>query len=413
MICVRVLIAPDCFTGTLSAPQAAAAVADGWRRQAPGDELELLPLSDGGPGFVDVLHAALGGELLQVTVPGPLGDPAPAVILLTSAEAAPSAAPEEAGDDGGDAGDGGGGVTRTAYVESAQACGSHLVPDGRRDPGRATTAGVGRLLGEARAAGATRIVVGLGGSGTNDAGAGALLAAADAAGVDLPARLRDLLGHGGAGLHGATASDLAPLNDVRAAWADTTIVVATDVDAPLLGPHGASLGFGPQKGASPDQAKDLESALMGFAGSAIAATGVPQRMVATPGAGAAGGLGFGLMLLGGLRSPGIDAVADAVRLRERIAATDLVITGEGKLDWQSLQGKVVAGVAALGLEAGVPVIAVAGQVEVGRRELLNLGIESAYPLARTPEQVRLALADPAGTLTDRAARVARTWTRPG
>jgi glycerate kinase len=395
MISVRVLIAPDCFTGTLSAPEAAAAVAEGWRRQAPADELELLPLSDGGPGFVDVLHAALGGELLPVTVPGPLGAPTPAVILLTP----------------GDGGDGAAGAP-TAYVESAQACGSHLVPAGRRDPGRTTTAGVGRLLAEARAAGAGTIVVGLGGSATNDAGAGALLAAAGAAGVDLPDRLRDLLGHGGDALHGATADDLAPLGQVRAAWAGTRIVVATDVDAPLLGPHGASLGFGPQKGAAPDQAKDLESALMGFAGSAIAATGVPQRLVATPGAGAAGGLGFGLMLLGGLRSAGIDAVADAVRLRERIAAADLVVTGEGRLDWQSLQGKVVSGVAALGLAAGVPVIAVAGQVEVGRRELLTIGIESAYPLARTPEQVRTALADPAGTLADRAARVARTWTRP-
>jgi glycerate kinase len=134
--------------------------------------------------------------------------------------------------------------------------------------------------------------------------------------------------------------------------------------------------------------------------------------VATPGAGAAGGLGFGLMLLGGVRSSGIDAVADAVGLTGRIAAADLVVTGEGRLDWQSLQGKVIAGVAARGLEVGVPVIALAGQVEVGRRELLNLGIESAYPLARTPEQVRLAMADPAGTLADRAARVARTWTRP-
>ena len=389
---MRVLIAPDSFTGTLSAPAAAAAVADGWRRQAPGDELELLPLSDGGPGFVDVLHAALGGDLLPVTVPGPLGDPTPAVILLTPGDA--------------DAG------ARTAYVESAHACGSHLVPADRRDPGRATTAGVGRLLGEARAAGATRIVVGLGGSGTNDAGAGALLAAAEAVGVELPPRLRDLLGRGGAGLHGAAAADRAPRTGVRAAWSDTEIVVATDVDAPLLGPHGASLGFGPQKGATPDQAKELESALMGFAGSAIAATGVPQRTVATPGAGAAGGLGFGLMLLGGLRSAGIDAVADAVGLRDRIAATDLVITGEGRLDWQSLQGKVVAGVAALGLATGVPVIALAGQVEIGRRELLNLGIESAYPLARTPDQLRRALADPAGTLTERAARVARTWTRP-
>jgi len=135
-------------------------------------------------------------------------------------------------------------------------------------------------------------------------------------------------------------------------------------------------------------------------------------MVATPGAGAAGGLGFGLMLLGGLRSSGIDAVADAVGLRERVAAADLVVTGEGTLDWQSLRGKVVSGVAALALEAGVPVVAVAGQVEVGRRELLSIGVESAYPVARTPEQVRLALLDPAGTLAERAARVARTWTRP-
>jgi glycerate kinase len=390
MIFVRVLIAPDCFTGTLSAPEAAAAISVGWSRQAPDDEIVLLPLSDGGPGFVDVLQAALGGELVPVTVPGPLGEPAPAVILLT---------PEADG-------------TRTAYLESAQACGLHLVPRERRDPSRTSTLGVGRLLAAAREAGATTIVVGLGGSATVDGGAGAVLGAAEAAGVDLPAELRDLLGGGGGGLHAATAAGLAPLADVRAAWAGVRLVVATDVDAPLLGRHGAALGFGPQKGATPDQAKVLETALLGYAGAAVEAAGVPQRMVATPGAGAAGGLGFGLMLLGGVRSSGIDAVADAVGLTGRIAAADLVVTGEGRLDWQSLQGKVIAGVAARGLEVGVPVIALAGQVEVGRRELLNLGIESAYPLARTPEQVRLAMADPAGTLADRAARVARTWTRP-
>jgi glycerate kinase len=385
---VRVLIAPDCFTGTLTAPEAAAAIADGWRRQAPHDELDLLPLSDGGPGFVDVLRTALDAESLAVTVPGPDEEPAGA---------------------------------RTAYLESAQACGLHLVPPDRRDPARTTTAGVGRLLAEARAAGATTVVVGLGGSGTNDAGAGLLLAllddlaAAGGAAVPfrrVPDRLRDLLGRGGGGLHGVTAGDLEPLVALRAAWDGVRVVVATDVDAPLLGQHGASLGFARQKGAGPDQAKDLESALLGFAGAAVTATGVPQRMVATPGAGAAGGLGFGLMLLGGLRSAGIDAVAEAVGLRERIAAADLVVTGEGTLDWQSLQGKVVAGVAGLALEAGVPVVAVAGQVEVGRRELLSIGVESAYPVARTPEQVRAALADPAGTLADRAARVARTWTRP-
>jgi glycerate kinase len=393
---VRVLISPDCFTGTLTAPEAAAAVAEGWRRQAPHDELDLLPLSDGGPGFVDVLRTALDAEPLAVTVPGPHGEPAPAVILLTS---------------------GGSEGARTAYLESAQACGLHLVPPDRRDPTRTTTAGVGRLLAEARAAGASTVVVGLGGSGTNDGGAGLLLAllddlAAAADGPPVPERLRDLLGRGGGGLHGVTAADLEPLVALRAAWDGVRVVVATDVDAPLLGQHGASLGFARQKGAAPDQAKELESALLGFAGAAVTATGVPQRMVATPGAGAAGGLGFGLMLLGGLRSSGIEAVADAVGLRERIAAADLVVTGEGSLDWQSLRGKVVSGVAALALEAGVPVVAVAGQVEVGRRELLSIGIESAYPVARTPEQVRLALVDPAGTLADRAARVARTWTRP-
>lgn len=397
---MRVLISPDCFTGTLTAPEAAAAVAAGWRRQAPHDELDLLPLSDGGPGFVDVLGTALAAEPLAVTVPGPDGEPAPAVILLTS---------------GGSAGG------RTAYLESAQACGLHLVPPDRRDPTRTTTAGVGRLLAQARAAGASTVVVGLGGSGTNDGGAGLLLALLDdlaAAGggagpvPQVPDRLRDLLGRGGGGLHGVTAGDLEPLAGLRAAWEGVRIVVATDVDAPLLGQHGASLGFARQKGAGPDQAKELESALLGFAGAAVTATGVPQRMVATPGAGAAGGLGFGLMLLGGLRSSGIDAVADAVGLRERIAAADLVVTGEGSLDWQSLRGKVVSGVAALAQEAGVPVVAVAGRVEVGRRELLSIGIESAYPVTRTPEQVRLALADPAGTLADRAARVARTWTRP-
>jgi len=314
-------------------------------------------------------------------------------------------------------GDGQPAGARTAYLESAQACGLHLLPPDRRDPTRTTTAGVGRLLAEARAAGATTVVVGLGGSGTNDGGAGLLLAllddlaAADPA-RQVPDRLRDLLGRGGGGLHGVTAGDLAPLVALRDAWDGVRVVVATDVDAPLLGPHGASLGFARQKGAGPDQAKDLESALLGFGGAAVTATGVPQRMVATPGAGAAGGLGFGLMLLGGLRSAGIDAVADAVGLRERIAAADLVVTGEGTLDWQSLRGKVVSGVAALAQKAGVPVVAVAGQVEVGRRELLSIGVESAYPVARTPEQVRLALADPAGTLADRAARVARTWTRP-
>src|SRR4051794_1513166 len=147
---MRVLIAPDCFTGTLTAGQAAQAVATGWHRHAPGDELLLCPLSDGGPGFVDVLHQVLGGRLVALTVPGPLGEPTPAAVLLVT------------GPDG----------VLTGYVESAQACGLHLVPADRRDPGVTTTVGVAALLEAVRQAGARRIVVGLGGSGTNDAGAG-------------------------------------------------------------------------------------------------------------------------------------------------------------------------------------------------------------------------------------------------
>jgi glycerate kinase len=406
---VRVLIAPDNFTGTLTAVQAAVSVADGWHRHAPDDDLDLLPLSDGGPGFVDVLNDSLGGRLVHQTIPGPLGDPVPAVILLTGAGARPGDGDGPAGH--GEPGANGARGTLTAYIESAQACGLHLVPADRRDPRRTSTFGIGSLLAAARDLGAERIVVGLGGSGTNDAGAGALLALAEAAGLVRGERMRDLLGSGGGALAAVKAADLVPLAQVRESWSGVDLVIASDVDAPLLGGHGASLGFGRQKGATPEQMKELEAALMEFARAAVAATGVPQRMVATPGAGAAGGLGFGLMLLGGRRTSGIEAIADAVGLADRIAASDLVITGEGKLDWQSLRGKVVAGVSALSMRAGVPVVALAGQVEVGRRELLSMGIESAYPVARNPEEVKRALADPAGTLADRAERVARTWSR--
>ena len=379
---MRVLIAPDCFTGTLSAPEAAAAIAEGWRRQAPTDALELCPLSDGGPGFLDVLHAALGGRLVALTVPGPLGHPTPAGLLLAP--------------DG------------TAYLESAQACGLHLVPQAERDPGRTTTAGVGRLLLAARAAGARRVVVGLGGSATNDAGAGALLALAEAAGLDIdPAKL----GRGGAGLAGVSAADLKAVTELRRDWEGIELLVAADVDGPLLGAHGASLGFAPQKGANRDQAAQLEAALMDFAAAAIEATGVPQRMVATPGTGAAGGLGFGLLVLGGHRVAGAEAVTDAVGFPERLARNDVVVTGEGRFDWQSLRGKVVAGVAHAAMQIGTPVVVIAGQVEVGRREALSIGVEAAYPVARNPAEVAAAIADPAGTLAARAERVARTWSR--
>jgi glycerate kinase len=377
---MRVLVAPDCFTGTLSAPQAAVAIADGWRRQAPHDEITLCPLSDGGPGFLDVLHAALGGRLAGVTVAGPLGDPVPAAVLM---------------------------VGDTAYVESAQACGLHLVPPARRDPWVTTTAGVGELMAHARELGAVRIVLGLGGSATNDAGAGLLAALAD---LDGPVGER--LRSGGGGLRGTDRAELDWLPALRRAWEPVELVLASDVDSPLLGFHGASAGFAEQKGATAEQAQDLERCLGDFAAAATAALGDPGSSGAEPGAGAAGGLGFALLLLGARRTPGVRAVLEAVGFADRLAGADLVITGEGRFDWQSLRGKVVAGVAEAALTTGTPVVVVAGQVLVGRREAQVIGVDAAYPVARTPAEIDAAMAEPYASLAARAQRVARTWS-PG
>ncbi|MGZ4624796.1 MAG: glycerate kinase family protein [Kineosporiaceae bacterium] len=389
---MRVLLAPDSFTGTLSAGEAAGAMAAGWARQAPDDDLQQCPLSDGGPGFVDVLGASLPGRLELVMVPGPLGEPVPAQVLVV---------------------EGGGGTT--AYVETAQACGLHLVPSDRRDPGRTTTLGVAGLLLAARAAGADRIVVGLGGSGTNDGGAGmlgGLLADATGRLAGATGRLAAATGRlagGGEALRGIAAGELTGLAALRDAWADVEIAAASDVDVPLLGLHGASAGFAAQKGATAAQAQRLELAVGDFAAAACDAAGQPRSRARGAGAGAAGGLGFGLLLLGGSRVPGAGAVLDAVRFRDRVEAADLVVTGEGSFDWQSLRGKVVSAVAAVGLEVGRPVIVVAGQVLVGRREALSIGVESAYAVAGDPAGVTVALADPAGSLAARAQRVARTW----
>lgn len=385
---VRVLLAPDCFTGTLTAGEAADAIAAGWRRHAPDDELVAVPLADGGPGFLDALHASLGGELLPVTVPGPLGDPVPATVLLVEA-------PD--------------GTGATAYLETAQACGLHLVPADRRDPGLTSSRGVGDLLLAARSAGAARVVVGLGGSATNDAGAGMLAALAAAAGA--PEALVTRLAGGGGGLSGLARDDLAGLGEVLAGWSGTELVVASDVDVPLLGLQGASQVFGPQKGASAEQALALDAALSDFALAAVQQLDLPQNVVVRPGAGAAGGLGFGLFLLGAVRESGAQAVIDAVGLADRMAGCDLAVTGEGCFDWQSLRGKVVTGVARTAQQAGRPVVVLAGQVQVGRREMLGIGVDAAYPVARSLDDVPAAMADPAGRLADLAERVARTWSR--
>jgi glycerate kinase len=387
---VHVLIAPDCFTGTLTATQAAEAMAQGWRRSAAHDLLTLMPLSDGGPGFLDVLAASLReASTVLTTATDPLGREVPAALLLV--------------DDG---------RRRTAYLESAQAAGLHLLEADERNPGVTSTWGVGRLLDAALGEGAERIVVGLGGSGTNDAGAGMLACLGAGAAEDLA--------RGGLALRDLPDTALKGLEDVRARFEGVELLVATDVDSPLLGFQGASAVFAPQKGASPELAQALEAALGRFtevvqrhlALGRDLLSGQARRLDRQPGAGAAGGLGYGLMLLGGRRVSGVEEVLRAVGFADVVAAADLVITGEGCFDWQSLRGKVVAGVAEAALAAATPAVVIAGQTTVGRREAMGLGLSGTYAVAENPAQVEAAIADPVGTLAARTARVATTWSPP-
>jgi glycerate 2-kinase len=365
---MRVLIAPDKFAGTLSAVEAAEAIAAGWRRHAPDDELELVPMADGGPGFVDVLHASLGGDLLAVTVRGPYGDPVPGTVLVH---------------DG------------TAYVESAQACGLHLTPPAERRPEQAGTFGVGELVRAAVEAGATRVVVGLGGSATNDGGGGLLAALGAVATPD------GALTGGAAALGGLEAVDLTA---ARERVAGVQLVAASDVDNPLLGLRGAINVFGPQKGVPDDRLQAVDALLERLA------EATDRKVANAKGAGAAGGLGFGLLLLGATRTPGLDVVADAVGLADRARRADLVVTGEGAFDFSSRGGKVPYGVATIAAEALQPCIALAGQVLVGSREMRALGVESAYSMVDLVGE-EASYADPAGSLAALAERTARTWSR--
>ena len=364
---MRVVVAPDKFAGTMSAVEAAAAIREGWLRRVPDAEVVEVPMSDGGPGFVEVLHAALGGSLLAVTVPDPYGEPVPATVLR---------------------------VGDTAYVESADAVGLHLTADPDRRPLVGSSRGVGELVRAALDDGATRVVIGAGGTATNDGGAGLLAAlGACAEGAVLDA--------GPEALAGLTSVDLAP---AREAVAGVQLVLASDVDNPLLGLVGATKTYGPQKGLTEEQLLTVDARLQRFAEL------TDRKLAAEKGAGAAGGIGYALLLLGADRRPGIDVVADAVDLAGRLRGADLVITGEGAFDFSSRSGKVPYGVAQVATGQLVPCIALAGQVLVGSREMRALGIEAAYSVVERVGEER-AFAEPAPSLADLAERVARTWGR--
>ncbi|MFC8618885.1 glycerate kinase [Micromonospora purpureochromogenes] len=378
---MRVLLCPDKFAGTLAAPEVAAAVAEGWRAVATGDELLIRPLADGGPGFVAVLADAIGGRRIPVPTVDPLGRPAAGEILLT--------------DDG------------TAYLESAQACGLHLLAAAERDPKATTSYGLGALVTAAVEHGARTVVVGLGGSGTNDGGAG-LLTALGATPLDDAGRA---LPYGGAALAAVAALDGAPR--LRGA----TLVAATDVDSPLLGLHGASNVYGPQKGATRADVLLLDAALERWA--AVLERdlpGCPPGLGTLPGGGAAGGLGAAILALGGRCESGIDLVTRAIGLDAALDATDLVITGEGSFDHQSLRGKVVAGVAGAARDRGVPCVVLAGRVSTGRREAASAGVTETYSLVEhfggeERGGVEAAMSRPAEGLRALGARLAGQWSR--
>jgi glycerate kinase len=317
-----------------------------------------------------VLSQALGGRLLDVPTVGPWGEPVAGSILLA---------------DG------------TAYVESAQACGLHLVPPDRRDPKHTTTFGLGALVAAAVEAGVREVVVGLGGSGTNDAGAGMLAALGaaplDSAGYALP--------NGGAAL--AFCHGLGGTPRLRG----TVLIAASDVDAPLTGPRGASAVFGPQKGASADDVAFLDAALARYAEVLERdLPGCPAGLAALPGGGAAGGLGAAFLACGGRIESGIDLVRRVTGLDAALAGCDLVITGEGSFDDQSLRGKVISGVAGAARARGVPCVVLAGRVAVDSGLAREAGVTSWYALVDHFGSVAAALARPAEGLRALAGRLA-------
>jgi glycerate kinase len=342
---VHVLVCPDKFAGTLSSVQAAAAIADGWLAARPSDAVTVRPIADGGPGFLSVLHSALGGVLRDVPTTDPLGRPVTASVLLHSG---------------------------TAYLESAQACGLHLLDPSERDPLTATTFGLGALVTAALQAPVRTIVIGLGGSATNDGGAGFLAA------LSAPPR-------SGASVLGSVA-----------------LVGASDVDNPLTGPAGASAVFGPQKGASPSDVELLDARLAAFAASLERdLPGCPPGLASLPGGGAAGGLGAAILALGGRLTSGVDLVLEQTGLSTVIGEADLVLTGEGSFDAQSLRGKATAGVLGAARVRRVPCLVLAGQVTVAD--------PSEYSVAEHVGSVSRAMAEPAESLRSLATHLAETY----
>ncbi|WNM36499.1 glycerate kinase [Streptomyces sp. Li-HN-5-11] len=367
------LVAADKFKGSLTAVQVAERVTAGLRRVVPDLEVEALPVADGGDGTVDAAVAA-GFERREVRVAGPLGHEVAAAFALRGG---------------------------TAVVEMAEASGLQRLPAGVFAPLTASTYGSGELLRAALDAGARTIVFGVGGSATTDGGAGMLSA--------LGARFLDADGEpiapGGSGLAELARADLSGL-DPRLASVD--FVLASDVDNPLTGPKGAPAVYGPQKGATPDDVETLDAALAHYATVLEGAIGPrAAEYAASPGAGAAGGIGYGALILGARFRAGIEVMLDVLGFAPALERASLVITGEGSLDEQTLHGKAPAGVAAAARAAGKDVLAVCGRLALTPEALRRAGISRAYALTEVEPDVVKCIAE-AGPILERVAqRIAR------
>lgn len=372
----KVVIAPDSFKESLSAMEVAEAIERGFRQIYPQVQYVKLPMADGGEGTVDSMVAATGGEIVRVEVTGPLGQPVSAFYGLL-------------------------GEGETAVIEMAAASGLHLAPKERRDPRITTSYGTGELILTALERGVKAIILGIGGSATNDGGAGMMQA--------LGARLLDdqqqPLPPGGAALARLAQIDLSAV-DPR--LQQVSVTAACDVDNPLCGPHGASAVFGPQKGATPDMVTQLDAALSHFGSLLQQATG--REVLNAPGAGAAGGMGAALLgMLNARLRPGIEIVIETLRLEEALRDADLVITGEGRLDSQSIHGKTPIGVARVAKRHGLPVIGIAGSLSKDYQVVHQHGIDAAFSVLDRVVTLEEALTDAATNLEVTARNVAALW----
>ncbi|WP_315262890.1 glycerate kinase [Pseudomonas fragi] len=371
---MKIVIAPDSFKDSLSAEKVADAIAAGLADVMPRAQLIKCPMADGGEGTVEAIVAAGNGQLRRNHVQGPLGAPV---------EAHWGWLPD----------------SHTAIIEMAEASGLQLLKPEQRNACITSTFGTGELIKAALDAGARRVILAIGGSATNDAGAGALQALGlglfDAQGNHLP--------RGGLALAHVARIELSGL-DPR--LAEVRFEIAADVNNPLCGEHGASAIFGPQKGASAEQVRLLDQALGHFADHC--ANVLPKDVRHEPGSGAAGGLGFAAKAFFGAQfRAGVEVVAELVGLAEAVKGADLVITGEGRFDAQTLRGKTPFGVASIARAEGVPVVVLAGTLGEGYQALYEHGINAAFAIASGPMTLQDACARAAPLLTDRARDIAR------